>query len=143
VSKVKYPAGDAAKYGQAREIPVKSLPSETEKNGKKIELLKNRIDITDSLRALAEKYSILEITLASDDGLVLASSAKRDVQADAARYSQIIKRQEATDEPGVILFELYHKEVHIIGIIREEQDLPHNWRKEIREDTKGILQWWL
>jgi hypothetical protein len=140
---MKYPVKDAAKYGQAQEISAKSVTRETEKNGKKIDLIKNRIDITDSLKALADKYSILEITLASDDGLVLASSAKRDVQADAARYSQIIKHQEATDEPGVILFELYHKEAHVIGIIKAEQDLPHNWRKEIREDTKGILQWWL
>jgi hypothetical protein len=105
--------------------------------------LKNRVDITDSLRALAEKYSILEITLATDDGLVLASSTDRDVQADAAKYTQIVKHQTATDEPDVILFELYHKESHVVGIIRGEKDLPQNWRKEIREDTKGILQWWL
>jgi len=132
-----------AGYGQAPAIPKEPMPEEPPKTQKKTELVKNRINITDSLKALAEKYSILEITLASDDGLVLASSAERDVQADAARYSLIVKRQEATDEPGVILFELYHKEAHIIGIIRELQDLPHNWRKEIREDTKGILQWWL
>jgi len=140
---VKYPASDTAKFSQAPENPVKPVLQEPEKNRKKIELLKNRVNITDSLRALAEKYSILEITLASDDGLVIASSTDRDVQADAARYSQIVKHQEATGESGVSLFELYHKKAHIIGIIREEQDLPQTWKKEIREDTKGILQWWL
>jgi len=110
---------------------------------KKIELVKNRLNITDSLQALAEKYSILEITLASDDGLVIASSTDRDVQEDAARYSQIVKHQEAAGDPEVSLFELYHKDAHIIGIIRKDRDLPPAWRNEIRQDTKGILQWWL
>jgi hypothetical protein len=116
---------------------------EPRKTIKKIELIKNRVNITDSLRGLAEKYMILEIILASGDGLVIASSTGRDVQADAARYSQIVKRQEATDEPKVSLFELNHKEEHIIGIIRENQDLSQTLRNEIRQDTKGILQWWL
>jgi hypothetical protein len=143
VSKVKYPAEVTAKYGQTPEIPVNPVIREPEKTRKKIDLIKNRVNITDSMRALAEKYFILEITLASDDGLVIASSTDRDMQADAARYSQIVKRQEAPEEPGVSLFELYHKEAHIIGIIREERDLPSTWKKEIREDTKGILEWWL
>lgn len=142
-SKAKYPAGNTAKYGQTPEIPIKSVLQEHEKIQKEIDLVKNRVNITDSLVALAEKYSIPEIILASDDGLVIASSSGRDVQSDAARYSQIVKRQQDIDEPGVSLFELYHKEAHIIGIIREREELPQTLRKGIREDTKGILQWWL
>jgi len=121
-------------------IPAPSVP---EKSPKKIDLIKNRLNITESLQALAEKYSVLEITLGTDDGLVLASSSGRDVQGDAAKYSQIVKQQIQPDEPGVTLFELHHKEAHLVGIVRADKEIPPDWKKEIREDTKGILQWWL
>ena len=143
VSRVKYPSGVNAEQGQIQNVtttPQKSIP---EQSPKKIDLLKNRVDITDSLKALAEKYFVREITLATDDGLVLASSGGRDVQTDAAKFSQIVKRQMAPDEPGVTIFELYHKETHLTVIIRSDKDPPWNWKKEIREDTKGILQCWL
>jgi hypothetical protein len=49
----------------------------------------------------------------------------------------------APDEPGVTILELYHRETHLTVIIRSAKDPPSNWNKEIREDTKGILQCWL
>jgi hypothetical protein len=114
-----------------------------EESPKTVDLLQNRENITASLRALAEKYSLSEITLATGDGLVLASSAGHDVQADAAQYSQIIKRQSAPDDPEVSLFEVKHRDKSLIGIVRMDNNLPQNWKKGIREDTKVILQWWL
>ncbi len=108
-----------------------------------IELTRNRKTITASLQALARKYSLFEITLATDDGLVFASSAERDVQADAAKYSQIMKQKSSLNEPGVTLFELDHKGSHLVGIIRTKNELVQNGETGIREDTKGILQWWL
>lgn len=143
VSRVKYPSGVTAEEGQIQNVttsPQKSIP---EQSPKKIDLLKNRIDITDSLKALAEKYFVREITLATDDGLILASSGGRDVQTDAAKFSQIVKRQMAPDEPGVTIFELYHRETHLTVIMRSDKEPPSNWKREIREDTKGILQCWL
>jgi hypothetical protein len=144
VSRVKYPAHlPPERKVSPPAAPVYEVPA-PEIHLKETELIKDRGDITGSLRALAEKYSLSEITLATDDGLVLASSAQYDVQADAAKFSQIAKHQSPPDEPGVTLFEMYHKEAHIIGIIRAgDFDLPQNWKKGIREDTKVILQWWL
>ena len=143
VSRVKYPVTMAPQPGQAPDVATKPAESAPEQTPKKIELIKNRVNITESLQALAKKYFLLEITIATDDGLVLASSADRDVQPDAAKFSQTLRRQMVPDEPGVTLFELYHNEAHLIGIIRTDKDLLQNWKKEIREDTKGILQWWL
>jgi hypothetical protein len=140
---MKYPAGEAEKTRQTGEFLPAVSKSGPEQIPKPVDLLQNRKDITSSLRALAEKYSLAEITLATDDGLVLASSAGHDVQADAAHYSQIIKRQSAPDDPGVSLFELRHRDAGVIGIIRMSTQLPQNWKKGIREDTKVILQWWL
>jgi hypothetical protein len=143
ISRVKYPVTMAPPPGQAPDVATKPAESAPEQTPKKIELIKNRVNITESLEALAKKYFLLEITIATDDGLVLASSADHDVQPDAAKFSQILRRQMVPDEPGVTLFELYHNEAHLIGIIRTDKDLLQNWKKEIREDTKGILQWWL
>ena len=144
---MKYPVHQAPQPEQLPPIiipvPATPAPSAPEKSPKKIDLIKNRVNLTESLKALAEKYSVLEITLGTDDGLVLASSTGRDVQADAAKYSQIVKQQIPPDEPGVTLFELHHKEAHLVGIVRADKDIPQGWKKEIREDTKGILQWWL
>jgi hypothetical protein len=143
VSRVKYPARVTEKTVQRGEgLPALSKPG-PEKSPKPVDLLKNRNDIAASLRALAEKYSLSEITLATGDGLVLASSAGHDVQADAAQFSQIIKRQSAPDDPEVSLFEVKHRDSSVIGIVRMNNNLPQNWKKGIREDTKVILQWWL
>jgi hypothetical protein len=144
---VKYPVHQAPQPEQpliaTTPVTVTPAPSVPEKFPKKIDLIKNRLNITDSLQALAEKYSVLEITLGTDDGLVIATSSERDVQADAARFSQIFNQQLPPDEPGVTLFELHHKEAHLVGIVRADKEIPQDWKKEIREDTKGILQWWL
>jgi hypothetical protein len=142
-SRVKYPVQVTPQSGRTPDAITAPAKSEPEKSPKKIDLIKNRVNISESLQALAEKYSVLEITLGTDDGLVLASSTGRDVQADAAKFSQIVKQQRAPDEPGVILFELHHKDALLIGIVRTNEDIPRNWKKEMREDTKGILQWWL
>jgi hypothetical protein len=142
VSKVKYPQEGT---GRSRQHPAgpageeqgdRNLPAE-------VELLVDRKNLTESLQAVAEKYALTEITLATDDGLVLATSAHRDVQQDAVRYSQIARHQAPPDEPDVSLFELMHRESRLIGIIRSPRELPQNWKRQIRDDTKVILQWWL
>jgi hypothetical protein len=143
VSRVKYPVRSAPQSGEAPAVTTKRAEPDPEKSPKKIDVIKNRVNITESLQALSEKYSVLEITLATDDGLVLASSAGRDVQADAAKFSQIVRQQRPPDEHGVTLFELRHRESSLVGIVRTDKEIPPNWKKGIREDTKGILQWWL
>jgi hypothetical protein len=145
VSRVKYPQQPEMHTDQEAKphtfFSVKDPDLETKTSP--IDLIKNRQDITASLQALARKYSLSEITIATDDGLVFASSAGRDVEADAAKFSQIRGRESPPDDPDVTLFELNHKGSHLIGIIRTENELPQNWKKEIGGDTKGILQWWL
>ncbi|OPY37606.1 MAG: hypothetical protein A4E35_01192 [Methanoregula sp. PtaU1.Bin051] len=108
-----------------------------------IELVRTKETITASLKALAKKYSLAEITLATDDGLLIASSSDRDVMADVAKFSQIAMEKSIPDEPEVTLFELDHKGSHLVGIIRTKNKLRQNWKTGIQEDTKGILQWWL
>ena len=56
---------------------------------KEIELVSGRADITMSLLALVEKYSLDQVTIATKDGLVFASSGSENAQNDAAIYSGI------------------------------------------------------
>jgi hypothetical protein len=145
VSRVKYPQQPEMHTEQeAKPYTVFSVKDpDLETNPSPDNLIKNRRDITASLQALARKYSLSEITLATDDGLVFASSAGRDVEADAAKFSQFRGRESPPDDPDVTLFGLNHKGSHLIGIIRTENEIPRDRKKEIGEDTKGILQWWL
>lgn len=142
VSRIKYPAKDDT--GSLKEDTRHSRKNpEDDPLPPKTELARDHKDITASLRTLAKKYSLTEIILATDDGLVFATSADRDVQIDAVKYSQIAKNQAVPDEPGVSLFEVEHRDSRLVGIIRAKRDLPGSWKHQIRDDTKVILQWWL
>lgn len=100
-------------------------------------------DIVASMQELARKYVLAEITVATDDGLVIATSASRDVEFDAVHYSQVVQLMTSPSEPDVSLFELHHKGSHLIGIIRSSRHIHPILKEQIRDDTKVILQWWL
>ena len=110
---------------------------------KKIELMEGRVDITGSLLALAEKYSLDQFTIATKDGLVFASSGSKDAQNDAAIYSNIYSNDPGASVTGVVLFELVHKNSGLIGIIRTDKPVPDPILGKIAADTKDILNWWI
>jgi len=100
-------------------------------------------DIVTSLQEVCRKYGLFELTLATDDGLVIATSAGRDVEFDAVHYSQVVQLMTTPSEPDVSLFELNYKASNLIGIIRANRHIHPILREKIRDDTKVILQWWL
>jgi hypothetical protein len=107
-----------------------------------IEILEDRSDMMKNMQALAEKYYLDSITLATTDGLVVASSGS-NAQTDAAQYSHMYKKGETLDDPKVQLFGLNHQGSSLIGIIKKKQSIPDYWAKMIEDDTKKILNWWL
>ena len=82
------------------------------------ELVRDRADITASLLALAGKYFFDEFTLATHDGLVFASTGSENALNDAALYSSMHADNPGSSIPGIILFDLVHKNSGLIGIIR-------------------------
>jgi hypothetical protein len=140
-SRVKYPAATRNTPERTGQETVLKKPGIAEPAN--TELVNGRKDLTDSLHALVQKYRLDEITLATDDGLVFATTTDRDMQPEAVKYSQLIRHMGIPNEPDVTLFELIHKESRLIGILKSPHDLSHGWKREIREDTKVILQWWL
>lgn len=108
-----------------------------------IDLVSTRKDLTESLVALSEKYSLDSFTLTTADGLVFGSSGGDTSQTDAAIYSGIFKNDPLIETPGVELFSLMHKGSELIGIIRTGTSIPENILNQIITDTNSILNWWI
>lgn len=121
-----------------------SRVSRTENPAKKeIDILQGRSDITQSLLALVEKYSLGAFTIATSDGLVFASSGGDDANTDAATCRVMASRDPCSDTSVVIVPGLTHKGSDLVGIIRTQNPLPEEILKKITTDTQTILNWWV
>jgi hypothetical protein len=110
---------------------------------KPVSVVEGSTDVTDSLHALVEKYSLDQFTIATSDGLVFASSGGESAQTDAARYGELFVNDPLAETPGVALFGFNHKGSNLVGIIRTNLEIPEEISRMIEEDTKDILNWWI
>jgi hypothetical protein len=110
---------------------------------REVSLLNGRSDITDSLHALAEKYSLDKFTIATSDGLVFASSGAGSAQEDAAHYSEMFVNDPLCETPGVTLSSLIYQGSDLILIIGTTQPVSQKIQQSIENDTKDILNWWI
>jgi len=124
-------------------IPRQARKSPAHPSPKEVSLLNGRADITESLQALAEKYSLDQFTIATSDGLVFASSSGDDAQTDAALYSESFNNNPLAETPGATLTGLNHKGSDLVLIIRAPLSVPDEIRISIENDTKDILNWWI
>ena len=115
-------------------------PRSTVKN---IDLVRDRKDLADSLVALTEKYSLHAFTLATRDGLIIATTDPDAATADAARYADMFVNAPLYETPGVVLFGLAHKGSDLVGIIRANKGLSDEIGQNIEDDTKDILNSWI
>ncbi|MDD1676732.1 MAG: hypothetical protein LUQ40_03235 [Methanomicrobiales archaeon] len=99
-------------------------------------------DLNESIRAVLEKYGLDGITVATRDGLVVTGYGG-DTQADAATYSHIYVTKGSTGEEGVRVFGIKRPGQELVGIIRAQQKIPESRSKEIEDDVKNVLDWWL
>ncbi len=109
---------------------------------KEIEILYGRTDITQSLLALVEKYSLGTFTIATSDGLIFASSGGEDSPTDAATYSKMVSHDPPLTTPLVIVSGLTHKGSTLVGVIRTQNPVSEDISKRIATDTQAILNWW-
>ncbi len=105
-----------------------------------INILEKGQNLQQCLLAIAEKYSLDSFTIATSDGLVLASSIGDTAAEDAARYG---RNYDGTVPEGVTLFSLTHKGSELTGIIRSEHNRTGGFQKRIENDTKDILNKWI
>ena len=110
---------------------------------KEIDLTSTCRDMTESLAALTEKYSLTSFTIATEDGLIFGSSGGDTTQSDAAIFSHTFKNDPLIETPGVITFGLTCKGSELVGIIRTNASLSDETRQQIAADTKMILNLWV
>ena len=132
------PPGDEPAYSH---IPVRKIPLMPEPEH--IDCLNGKTTIAESLKALAKKYSVEQVTLATKDGLLLASSRDAGAAADAATFSQVFSTAPQTKIPGVIVFGIDHKGSTIIGSVRNKTVMGSEREQKLKDDTKDILNWWI
>jgi hypothetical protein len=131
-------------------VPANTIPRPVAKKGpaplpqpKEIGLIESRTDISESLAALVEKYSLDQFTIATSDGLVFASSGAQSAQNDAAHYSEIFINDPLCETPGVVLSGINYKGSDLILIIGTPLPVPEEIQSGIENDTKDILNWWI
>ncbi|MDK2975203.1 MAG: hypothetical protein PWP08_1574 [Methanofollis sp.] len=120
----------------------KSRELEWEKPPQDVDVVAGRNDIMDSMKTLCEKYYLNAFTIATDDGLVVASSME-DAAADAATYSHAFATGDLPDDPQVMLFGVRHKGSALVGIIRTDHNIPETWVEFMERDAVSILKRWL
>jgi hypothetical protein len=106
-------------------------------------VVEGRKDIADSMRALVEKYALGGFTLATRDGLVIASGGAVDATMDAARFGGAEESSRVGDAPGVTLFTVTCMGSHLTGIVRSDLPLPSGALGMIEDDTQEILNRWI
>ena len=110
---------------------------------RKIDCISGRVDLSESLCALAEKYSLDEITLATADGLLLASSRSPPSADAVARYAGMFAENVQPRPPGIILFGMEHKGSFLVGIAKAGNLPVQEPDPELISDTKDILNRWI
>ncbi len=108
-----------------------------------VSVVDGRTDITDSTRALAEKYSLAGFTLATIDGLIFSTSGNPSATEDAAHYGGRALQEEEFVSAEVTLFTLTHQGTSLTGIIRPDRPLKRDSVLSIRKDTQEILNRWI
>ena len=110
---------------------------------KKLNCLEGKKNISESLAALAERFSLDEVTLATSDGLLLASSTKVPAAEAIAKYSEMYADNLRPWPPGILLFGLEHKGSSLVGIAKSRDLLAQEADPDLLRETKDILNWWI
>jgi hypothetical protein len=105
-------------------------------------LLKRHNSIEESIRALSELAQVEWITLATRDGLVVASNYA-NAQQDAATYSYLINKGGENGDPEVKIWQIEHKAGTLIGIARSKEQIAGERWTFMKENVSKILNYWL
>jgi hypothetical protein len=135
-------------YSRLRERAVKekttsstpSAPFTAAEKPVEIDVLAGAGGMGKALSALVRKYLLGSITLATTDGLVVATSGGSDAESDAAHYSSAFVRGVAPSEKEVTLFSVNYRGSPVVGIIRSSKNISSTWMEGIEKDVIRILE---
>jgi hypothetical protein len=107
-----------------------------------VDILEGSPDIEGSIHRLSEKYDLSDFIITTLDGLVVVSLHSGSSE-EAARFSDLYRRKKRPDSPGVTFLEISHRGEGMLAIARSGHPLRPEQMKEIEEDARKILHWWL
>lgn len=109
---------------------------------RKVELVNGRSDISDSVIALCIKYDLASLTLASKDGLVIASS-EDNAEMEAAEWSNRYFNGDGSNDPDIVLLGTNHNGNDLVSVLKRKNGIPGEWEKSIQIDITTIMDTWL
>jgi hypothetical protein len=135
---------------KAEEKPAVAAKPEPKPEVKPVEKIPDvdvlKATLPDSMKALAEKFKLESLTLATQDGLVIASTSNTADQ-DAAVYSGLFQelfkvKQEPyyyVESKDVSLYYVESGAAKVIGVARRRSQLTADEQKAIRDDTMKVV----
>jgi hypothetical protein len=135
---------------KAEEKPAVAAKPEPKPEVKPIEKIPDvdvlKATLPDSMKSLAEKFKLESLTLATQDGLVIASTSNTADQ-DAAVYSGLFQelfkvKQEPyyyVESKDVSLYYVESGAAKVIGVARRRSQLTADEQKAIRDDTMKVV----
>jgi hypothetical protein len=138
------PPAVAAEAPMAPVAPVAGKPEPVPALGEApaVELFEGSPDIQGSIQRLCQKYDLSDLIITTLDGLVVVSLSPGSSE-EAARFSDLYRRRKKPDSPGVTFLEIVHRGEAMLLIARSDHPLSAVQAKEIEEDARKILHWWL
>jgi hypothetical protein len=97
-------------------------------------------DITSGINLIAKKYRLDSLTVASSDGLVVASAGSGDPEFEAAYYTDILSRNAPIPENGVRLFEFAYLGMALVGIARARNLPPKESEQQMKADIWTVFE---
>jgi hypothetical protein len=127
---------------EAEAVPAPVAPPVTPPVTPPVELLTESPDIQESIRRLAQKYSLSDFIITTMDGLVVVS-LRPGSSEEAARFSDTYRRRKKPASPGVSFLEITHRGEPMLAIAGSDRPLDPDRLQGIEEDARKILDWWL
>jgi len=128
------PEPEAGVREQAEPAPAPAAPA--------VDLIEGSPDIQGSIQRLCEKHGLSDFLITTLDGLVVVSRSPGSSE-EAARFSDLYQRRKKPDSPGVTFLEIAHRRERMLAVARSNHPLSPGQVREIEEDARKILNWWL
>lgn len=103
----------------------------------------DRASLHESLAALAKKYSLVEVTFATADGLLLASSLEFPAAEEIAQYCRIHTDSSYAQPDGVRIIDMAHNGSSLILITKTTGQVTDGQEHALVQEAKDILKWWI
>ncbi len=100
-------------------------------------------DLQSGMELICREYGLDSLTIATWDGLLVASNGSTSRTEDAALYSRIFRIKGEIEDKSVQLFELEFKGSRLIGIARRKEPMAETWTASLRHDVTTLLRAWI